>query len=665
MRRLFWEDQLIWCCRSSKENRLLRQSAAGLIILIEFRISPIYRNDGENYDRFGWKWLDLIVARVFDESNDSNKTVKADGQTDSPNLLSLVQAEKSNANLLQADKKPNLVGDFAYGVYEGSIARPVAALNQLGGKTEQLSQDKSTAQTVGEIAGTALPFIAVSALTSKGSSLILGEATQKSVLRTATEQGVAGFFLGSVLTPTELKADQSLLSARLKQGIHDSAIFAAMGGSANYLSRNLTEATTFGTKLGQRLLVGGGSGAAGGFVDAELRTGGKATWTDLGVSMTGYALLGATFEGGGLAMQSLLKPQARILRGSVTEAMASDPQTTVISNFAGWYDNLKKAIRTAPENHTIIVTEQKWATEGMNMLKSMKRPDVKILLDKDASAAVAKAESVAKPSAKAKDSSGVADEAEKIAALPSWELTKYLRAEAEKHGKSAAEVVVEQLKKNRVVMIGEYHVAGSAHNEWGAEALMPRLKGKATHLALEDGADLKLFKSDGKVDYDALPQHHQHREYMSMLQSAKDNGLKVAPIDVPDGHSRELIDRNRFMTEQLLKILEDKEAKVVFWVGNKHLQLKDSGDGPQAVQMLRDRGVSVSTFYGQHDNFWREEPVRRMFTPSIPLAVPTKDAPTLSSLNWLHSDQHGHKLHRFSEFDFVLMHPERRAYHFD
>lgn len=594
----------------------------------------------------------------FVEADESQKRSAPGTGADEPNLLSLMQSEKSAAKLLNVEKAPNLVGDFAYGVYDGAIKRPLTALQQVRGvAVSQPAYDKSSAQTVGEIAGTALPFIAVSALTSKGSSLLLGEASQKNVLRAATEQGVAGFVLGSVLTPSELKVDQSLLESRLRQGFHDSAIFATMGGTATALGKNMTELNSFGSKLGQRLVIGGGSGAAAGFVDAELRTGGKANWTDLAVSMSGYALLGAAFEGGGLALQSLAKPK-QTLRGSMTELMASDPSTPVISNFAGWYDNLKKAIRTAEPNQTILVTQEKWAQEGAALIKSMRRPDVKVVFDEHAMAsALPKSDSrVAKAPAKAE--ANPAD-------LPSWELSKYLRQEAEKHGKDAADVIVAELKKNRVVMIGEYHVSGSAHNEWGADVLMPRLKGKATHFALEEGADVKLFKIDGKVDFDALPRHHQHREYASMLQAAKNNGLKVSQIDVPEGHSRELIDRNRFMTDELMKILSDKDAKVVFWVGNKHLQLKDSGDGPQAVQMLRDRGVKVSTFYGQHDNFWREEPMRRLFTPSVPLAVPTKDAPVLSSLNWLHADQHGHKIHKFSEFDFVLMHPEKRAYHFD
>lgn len=603
----------------------------------------------------------------FVEANESNKSVvKADGRTDGEqNLLSLIHLEKTAADLLKAEKKTNLAGDFAFGLFEGAISRPVTAMKQLSGASDHTPiGDKSTAQTVGEVAGMALPFIAVSALTSKGSSLLLGETAQKTVIRSATEQGVAGFLMGSVLTPTELKADQSLLTARVKQGFHDSAIFATMGGTANLLSKNMHEANTFGTKLGQRLLIGGGSGSAAGFVDAELRTGGKASWSDLGISMSSYALLGAAFEGGGLALQSFTKAhQPRYQLGSVTEAMARDPQTTIISNFAGWYDNLAKSIRMAPENHTIIVTQERWAKEGALMLKSLKRPDVKVVLDKDAVAVASKLEAPAKTTENGSKSNELQTEA--ISKLPSWQLTQYLRQEAEKHGKPAAEVVVEQLKKNRVVMIGEYHVEGSAHNEWAANELMAKLKGKATHLAIEDGADLKLFKSNGKVDFDALPNLHKHREYAAMLQAAKDNGIKVTPIDVPNGHSRELIDRNRFMTEELLKILEDKNAKVVFWVGNKHLQLKDSGDGPQAVQMLRDRGIKVSTFYGQHDNFWREEPMRRLYTPSQPLAVPSKDAPVLSSMNWIHNGEHGHNIHRFSEFDFVLMHPEKRAYHFD
>ena len=579
--------------------------------------------------------------------------------------------DKVDIDLLKLEAKSNLVADLSSGVYDGAISRPIRAISQMVGAEsksgpsgeKQFADNQNTNKTsaahrVGEIAGSVLPFIAVSTVTKAGSVKLLGAHTAgTSSLRIGAEQGVAGLAMGALLTPSDLKSGESLFSARLKQGGTDFAVFASMGGSNRYLSTHSTEASGTLAKLGQRLAIGAGSGALGGFVDAELRSGFKANSIELATSVLGYAAFGALMEGGNVLGKAAIERMSQVpkveglSRQTAVDMLASDPKTTVISSPAGLYDKLDAAIRKAPKDHTIVVAEQKWANEAQGILKSAKRSDITIVVDKPSTPAVQAASAVESKTLNVKE-------------MSRGDLAQHLREEAAKYGVKAEDAIIEALKRDRVVMIGEYHVPGSAHNEWGAE-LMPKLKGKATHLALENGVDSKLFDGQ-KVIFENLPPRHQHHEYASLLNSAKRSGLEVSPVDVPENASRQMLFRNQHMADQITKILEDPKARVLFWVGNQHLRTAPKlEDGPQVVSMLRDRGVSVSTFYGQHDNFWREEPVRHLFTPRSPIAVPTKDAPVLRNMNWLHPDQEGHSLHKFSEMDFVLMHPEKRSPHFD
>lgn len=585
-----------------------------------------------------------------------------------------------STDLLSGERKALWIDDIAAGLLDGAVKRPVSAITQSFGKEIKPSSEaeKSSAHKVGEIAGTVVPFIGV-ALATRGASSKLFGAAEPGLARLMAEQASAGLILGSALTPTDLKPGQNLLTARLHQGATDMAVFASMAGTNKYLTGKLGEANGTIAHVTQRLVVGAGAGSAAGFVDAELRSGFTASRNEVLTSMAGFALLGTAFEGGSMGLRALisrpsvntgdsLKSQLaelnpRVKNGSITELLASDPQVTVISSPAGWYDKLVKAIRTAPEGQTIAVTEEKWAKEAALMLRSLKRPDVTIVLDKTAKAPTA-AQAVPQEASRAGKADAASTAEVSTKDMPSWELSKWIRAEAERTGLKAEDAVVEALKRNRVVMIGEYHVAGSSHNEWGSQYLMPRLKGKATHLAIEEGSDLKLFK-EGKLIFENLPDKHQHREYAELLRAANANGLKISQVDVPEGLSRSMLERNKYMDKQIAEILKDPEAKVVFWVGNQHLKTVDSGDGPQVVSLLRNRNIPTATFYGQHDNFWREEPMRRIFTPSIPLAVPTAESPYLRSMSHLHPDQPGHAVHKFREYDYVLMQPEKRAPHYD
>lgn len=243
-----------------------------------------------------------------------------------------------------------------------------------------------------------------------------------------------------------------------------------------------------------------------------------------------------------------------------------------------------------------------------------------------------------------------------------------IRKEVGAVGENPADALANALRKSRVVMVGEYHVQDSIHRELGAE-LMPELKKAGmTHLAIEHSSDFtgKIFDAAGKLDTESLPELLRHREFFKLLEAAQREGIEVVPVDGSYNASRDLFYRNMQMDKNIATILENPKNKVLFWVGNKHLQMTDAtGAGAQVAQLLRERNIPVTTFYGQHDNFWREEPLRNLFTPNRPLAVPTASAPTLRSLNWLHPDEAGYAVHRFSEFDYVLMHPKQIPAHWD
>jgi hypothetical protein len=302
------------------------------------------------------------------------------------------------------------------------------------------------------------------------------------------------------------------------------------------------------------------------------------------------------------------------------------------------------------------------------MAKDAKRPDIKVIFDTPE----AQANRPQISDKTASTTARVADTEVTPSKVSIWEtrsgLVENLRKEANLSAEDPLEALTAALKRGRAVMVGEYHVSDSINRSLGAK-LMPQLKEAGlTHLAIEHSSDFtgKIFDANGKLDIDSLPPLLQHREFYDLLNSANKAGIEIVPVDSALDAPRDLASRNVHMDQQIADILENPDNKVLYWVGNRHLQMLDTtGEGPQVARLLRDRGITLTTFYGQHDNFWREEPVRNLFTPHKPLAVPTSKAPTLSSLSWLHDDSASHALSKFSEFDYVLMYPHQTPSHYD
>lgn len=567
---------------------------------------------------------------------------------------------------------------FLNGVVDGAVNRPVQAVQQLlGAEVKPLEAKVSADEHVGRIIGSIAPFVVTSIATKRVGNALLGETATPTLSRVMGEQATAGFLTGSLLTVSELKPGESLLGARLRDGSISAATFATMSGASTLLDRNLPGlGKGLAGELTRKLMVGGLSGAAGGLVDVELKTGFKAEREQLLTSTLGYAAFGAVFEGGGTLAKAMMKPTAKFSNAEVNlpRLLASDPQITVISSPGGWYDKLSAAIYKAPKDHTIVVTDPKWLQEGKNILISARRSDINLVFDaagkageniKPAVDAGAKISAAGKGSEIKVDRNDVPATPTKSVYEIERELTAKIRSEVADHGQDPGTALANALKRDRLVMVGEYHVEDSSHRLMGAR-LLPKLKQDGlTHLAIEHTNNFKgrIFNPDGSVDRNSLPELLRHNEFVRMLEVAKKEGIEVVPID---STKRDLLTRNQTMAKELQGLLKDPDNKVMFWVGNRHLHMQDvTSEGPQVAKILRDKGVPLTTFYGQHDNFFREEPMRGLFTPSVATAVPTDKAPTIANLNWVHRGEAGHGISRFNEMDFVIMQPYQRPSHWD
>src|SRR5262249_23082942 len=153
-------------------------------------------------------------------------------------------------------------------------------------------------------------------------------------------------------------------------------------------------------------------------------------------------------------------------------------------------------------------------------------------------------------------------------------------------GHDPATEMSELMSKNRVLALGESHGDNNQMREFGAK-IMPQLKeAGATHLALElpESAQpaLNKFMETGILDRSILPPLLNSDDYIAMLNSAREAGLKLVAVDKDSKGSGQL--RDAHMSRMIGEILDDPNAKVVFWAGATHLQ----NNGDQAVAMLKE-----------------------------------------------------------------------------
>lgn len=232
------------------------------------------------------------------------------------------------------------------GLLDGAYRQPLQALKQIFS-----SQDdkfiappivaKSESHKVGEIIGTLVPFVAVGVLSKGASTRMLGKEATPTLLRAVGEQATTGFIVGSLLTPSELKAGDSLLEARMKQGGISALTFGSMAASAHGLEHSLP---AFGKGVlplvSRRITIAALSGASGGVVDAEARSGLRASREDLIASAAGYAAFGVVMEGGGLAAKAYLSARPGVALVDVLggKAHAEPEKAKLERSFAADFD---------------------------------------------------------------------------------------------------------------------------------------------------------------------------------------------------------------------------------------------------------------------------------------------------------------------------------------
>ncbi len=244
------------------------------------------------------------------------------------------------SSLLAQDE--SAIGGFCSGILDGAINQPLAAIKQIcaNGKTKENLpsldiNNENSSHKVGEIIGSFVPFAIVGEITKGASNRLLGEAANPSLCRIMGEHASTGFIMGSVLNTSKLKPGESLLSARLNQGACSAITFASMSGSASMLESSLPKAKTLGLLAARSLGIAGTSGAIGGAIDAELKTGFKAKKEEVLNSAVGFAGFGILMEAGGLALapRSLREPSSNI---SGRDAASLVMGTRASAASAGW-----------------------------------------------------------------------------------------------------------------------------------------------------------------------------------------------------------------------------------------------------------------------------------------------------------------------------------------
>jgi hypothetical protein len=241
-------------------------------------------------------------------------------------------------------------------------------------------------------------------------------------------------------------------------------------------------------------------------------------------------------------------------------------------------------------------------------------------------------------------------------------------------------------------MIGEYHRPDDPHREFGAQIIERLQKAGATHLAIEHGSNHKgkIFGADGEVNRDQFSSLMTQWEYFRLLKNARKAGMEVVPVDSSNGSLAKILEklkpelkglqgpdynavveratlgkRNLDMADNIGKILEDPKAKVVFWIGNYHLNTTQlPGEAPQVVNILRDRKIPTATFATQQDGYFKDGWLRSVYTPPQAYAIPMKEAPVLGRQSSQEPGEAGLDRLLLNQYDYVIMYP-KKGYTYD
>lgn len=277
------------------------------------------------------------------------------------------------------------------GILNGAVNQPTKALCQLAGleyaehRANPESKANSKAQIpneqldykIGEIVGSLAPFITVACATRRLGNRLLGEQVTPTFLRHVGEQATSGFIMGAVLTPSKDTPGSSLVFERIKQGAVSAGTFATMSGVSYRLGKCLpSEGLSFNARLGRSATIGALAGAAGGFSDVELRTGGKASNAELASSVLGYAVFGSLMEGVSTSFNcaspnksGTVRPPHSIVESKLQQTTAAEQKITAIPELSSQktpeknYNNKSVNAEQCPKGNTDNTGDPEQATD--------------------------------------------------------------------------------------------------------------------------------------------------------------------------------------------------------------------------------------------------------------------------------------------------------------
>lgn len=199
--------------------------------------------------------------------------------------------------LLPSRSKTEDAVDLVNGFADGAIFRPSRAVQQMLGVADDdltaAKQATSKSHRTGQVIGSFVPFVGMVGITRGASAEFFGQCYSPSVGRMLTEQATAGFLTGSLLVPSELKPEDNLFSARLKQGTLSAWTFASMTGISATLDHELPQANPdLIQHIARRVTITFLSGTVGSFVDVNGKTNFGASAQDTLTSTINYGVFG-------------------------------------------------------------------------------------------------------------------------------------------------------------------------------------------------------------------------------------------------------------------------------------------------------------------------------------------------------------------------------------
>lgn len=243
-------------------------------------------------------------------------------------------------------------------------------------------------------------------------------------------------------------------------------------------------------------------------------------------------------------------------------------------------------------------------------------------------------------------------------AIENWRLKpekiREIKRELNEHGKEPQDVIVDAMKKARVIGLGESHI-WSANLGTITDSVAKLKEAGATHFAVELSQKevdeiLKTGKDSGN--------HFNKEEYVAMILAARDAGLKVVGVDnrkVNNGFGPGNEHRDEGMADDIAGILSgDPEAKVVFVVGSSHLV--SDGTKTSAAEILKDKfGNDQVVTTLPSDNGRRLQTLTENL--DRPVAVQTQDSPELAKLPLTSVEDS----HQYGQWDIVIAYPQSQS----